>query len=511
MGGSEVLLGIDIGTSSAKVLACADDGSILGRARVPYEMKLPRPGWAEQDPDDWWRAVCAGIGTVLRTASIDPGRVTAVGLSGQMHGLVPLGRDGSPTRNAIIWPDNRSERECDFYREIISEPDAYFLTGLPVVPGIFGPSLLWLQAYEPDVAAASSAFVLPKDYVRLRLTGEIATDETDAGGTLLFDVRRRQWATDLATDLGIDPTTLPPVLRSAQPAGRVHAAAARETGLREGTLVAAGGGDQAMGAVGVGAVRPGVAALSLGTGGQVVTTLEAPILDPGRRTHLLCHAIEGKWLLMGATLTAGLALHWLEGIIGDSPRQDATDAAAASYAALIAEAGSVPAGAEGLIFLPYLAGERTPHMDRLARGCFIGLTLQHGRGNLTRAVLEGVSYSLNQALEIFDELGVPPQTLIGSGGGTKGGLWMGIQASVSDHPIVISAVEEHAAYGAALTGGVAAGVFASLEDAAMPDDAGLVTVFPDAADATVYKRSYSTYRDLYPALRGTFRRLNESA
>jgi xylulokinase len=509
VGGSEVLLGIDIGTSSAKVLACAADGSILGRARVPYEMKLPRPGWAEQDPDDWWRAVCAGIETVLRTASIDPGRVTAVGLSGQMHGLVPLGRDGSPARHAIIWPDNRSERECDFYKKIIPEPDAYFLTGLPVVPGIFGPSLLWLQAYEPDVAAASCAFVLPKDYVRLRLTGEIATDETDAGGTLLFDVRRRQWATELIGDLGIDPATLPPVLRSAQPAGRVHAAAARETGLREGTLVAAGGGDQAMGAVGVGAVRPGVAALSLGTGGQVVTTLETPILDPGRRTHLLCHAIEGKWLLMGATLTAGLALHWLEGIVSGPQCESA--GAADSYAELIAEAGRVPAGADGLIFLPYLAGERTPHMDRLARGCFVGLTLEHGRGNLTRAVLEGVSYSLNQTLEIFDELGVPPRTLVGSGGGTQGGLWMRIQASVSDHPIVISAVEEHAAYGAALTAGVAAGIFDSLEDVAAPHNADSVTVFPDAAEAAVYKKSYATYRDLYPALRKTFRRLNESA
>jgi xylulokinase len=506
-GRSGVLLGIDIGTSSAKVLACGSDGSVLGRTRVPYGMKLPRPGWAEQDPDDWWRAACTGIGRVLHAASIDPGQVSAVGLSGQMHGLVPLGRDGSPARDAIIWPDNRSEKECDFYKEIIPEPDAYFLTGLPVVPGIFGPSLLWLQAHEPDAAAASSAFLLPKDYVRLRLTGEIATDETDAGGTLLFDVRRRQWAADLIGALGLDQSALPPVLRSAQPAGRVHAAAARQTGLREGTLVAAGGGDQAMGAVGVGAVRPGVVALSLGTGGQVVTTLEAPVLDPGRRTHLLCHAIDDTWLLMGATLTAGLALHWLEGIIGESPRRDPADTAA-SYAELITEAGSVPAGADGLIFLPYLAGERTPYMDRLARGCFVGLTLEHGRGNLTRAVLEGVSYSLNQALEIFGELGVPLRTLIGSGGGTKDGLWMRIQASVSDHPIIISAVEEHAAYGAALTAGLAAGVLGSLEDVTAPHHAHSVTVFPDPAEAAVYRRSYSIYRDLYPALRGTFKRLN---
>lgn len=511
MGGSEVLLGIDIGTSSAKVLVCGTDGSILGRTRVPYGMELPRVGWAEQDPDDWWAAVCTGIGRVLGNAAIDPGRVSAIGISGQMHGLVPLGTSLAPTRHAIIWPDRRSERECDLYKEIIPEPEAHALTGMPVVPGIFGPSLLWLQSHEPGIVEASRAFVLPKDYVRLKLTGEVATDESDASGTLLFDVRRRRWATDLVHALGLDPATLPPVLHSTQPAGRVHAAAARQTGLREGTLVAAGGGDQAMGAVGVGAVRPGVAALSVGTGGQVVSTLEAPILDSARRTHLLCHAVEGRWLLMGATLTAGLALRWLEGIVG-SRRPDAFgDEAGASYNELITEAEAVPAGADGLIFLPYLAGERTPHMDRLARGCFVGLTLEHGRGSLTRALLEGVSYSLNETLETFDELGVPLDTLIGSGGGTKGGLWMRIQASISGQPIDISAVEEHAAYGAALTAGVAAGVFGSLEDITVRRGASSLTVFPNSDDAAVYKKSYSTYRDLYPALRATFRRMNEPA
>jgi xylulokinase len=490
-----VLLGIDLGTSSVRASLITPDGALLGLGTQEYPIVTPRQGWAEQDPDTWWTATCAAIGQALRESTVRPREITGVGLSGQMHGLVLLDRGGAPVRPAIIWPDTRSTAERAEMERKIGKDRLYRITGLPTATGFFGVSLLWVRSHEPRIFARVHKAVLPKDYIRYRLTGEYATDPTDGSGTLLFDVGKRTWSGEIIDALDLERDLLPPVLESSVVAGRVVPGEAGETGLSCGTPVAAGGGDQAMGAIGSGVVEEGVVACAIGTGGQVVTTIQNPILDPRGRLHTLCHAMTHSWLLMGAMLAAGLSLRWFRDTLGE---------AAAPYALLSAEAEKAEPGSRGLIFLPYLSGERTPHMDPWARGCLVGLSLSHTRAHIIRAIMEGVTFGMKDSLSIFRELGVPLTTAICSGGVARSPLWRQIQADVYGMPVWTLSREENSSYGASLVAGVATGVYRDVRDAFRGRVQMVDVLHPVEQRRRVYERQYAIYRMLYPALRTTF-------
>jgi xylulokinase len=498
------LLGIDLGTSGVRACLAGPDGNILGLGREEYPVSTPRPGWAEQDPETWWSAACRAIRHALHVGGVPPGEVAAVGLSGQMHGLVLLERSGAPVRPAIIWLDARTIRERGELHDLLGAARLLGITGLPPATGFFGVSLLWVRRHEPAAYHRASRAVLPKDYLRFRLTGEHATDPTDGSGTLLFDIRTRTWSHEILRALGIAPNLLPPVLDSAAVSGRVTERASRETGLPLGIPVATGGGDLAMGAIGSGVIEEGVVACTIGTGGQVVTAVRNPVIDPHGRLHTLCHPVAGLWLLMGATLAAGLSLRWFRDALGGAEVAGARRSGHDPYVLLTAEAEKAQPGSGGLVFLPYLAGERTPHMDPRARGCFVGLSLTHGRGHLIRAIMEGVAFSLRDSILIFRNLGVRVETVLCVGGGARSRLWRQIQADVYGVPVWRLAGEEHSAYGAALVAGVATGVYRDVADACRRAVRRLDVVPPLAENRALYDRQYAVYRVLYPALRETF-------
>jgi xylulokinase len=472
-----VLAGIDVGTSAVKGLAVAADGSVLARAQAAYPLATPRPGWAEQDPADWWCATQEVLAE-LRAAA---GAPAGIGLSGQMHGLVALDAADRPLRPAILWNDQRTGAECAEIEATIGLERLIELTGNRALPGFTAPKLLWLRRNEPEVYGRIARIALPKDYVRLRLCGEHATDVSDASGTLLLDVGARRWSEPVLDALEIDRTWLPAVLES--PALSGHTA--------DGIPVAAGAGDQAASALGVGVDGPGAASVALGTSGVVFAATERYSPDAKARLHAFCHAVPGAWHVMGVMLSAGGSLRWLRDVAAPGvPYSELTDAAQAW-----------PAGSEGLLFLPYLAGERTPHADPDARGAFVGLSLRHDRGALVRAALEGVAYGLRDSLELIRELGIEPAVGRVSGGGARSALWLAIVASVLELPLERVAVDEGAAFGAAILGGVAAGIWSDVHAgvAATVRAGGLVE--PVAEWVEVYREAAPRYRALYPALR----------
>jgi xylulokinase len=469
------LVGLDVGTTGVKALAVSPNGDVLGSAEETYPLSTPKPGWAEQDPDDWWRASEAAL------AALDASRAVGIGLSGQMHGLVALDERGSVLRPAILWNDQRTAAECAAIEERVGLRRLVELTGNRALTGFTAPKLLWLRRHESETYARIAHVLLPKDYVRLQLTGERAIDAADASGTLLFDVARRRWSGEVLDALEVPAEWLPLALESPAVSGRTSA----------GVPVAAGAGDQAAGALGVGVDRPGPLSIVLGTSGVVFAALPGFAADPDGRVHSFCHAVPDGWHAMGVMLSAAGSLRWLR------------DAAAPDepFTTLIAEAERWPPGAEGLVFLPYLAGERTPHVDAGARGAFVGLSLRHDRGALTRAVLEGVAFALRDSLELLRELGVEPRSARVSGGGARSELWLRIVASVLGVPLERTAAEEGAAYGAALLGGVAAGVFADVHEAVEATVRVTRTVEPEPAWTEAYAAGYDRFRALYPALR----------
>jgi xylulokinase len=468
-----VLVGLDVGTTGVKAIALSPDGTVLARAEREYPLSTPRPGWAEQDPEDWWRASEAAL------AGLGVAEIAGIGLSGQMHGLVALDAADRVLRPAILWNDGRTGAECAEIEERVGLERLIALTGNRALAGFTAPKLLWLRRHEPEVFAQIRHVLLPKDYVRLRLTGERATDVADASGTLLFDVARRRWSEEVLDALELPAVWLP----------AAHESPAVSGSTRDGVPVAAGAGDQAAGALGVGVDRPGPVSVVLGTSGVVFAALPAFAADPQARVHAFCHAVPGGWHAMGVMLSAAGSLRWLRDIAGGS------------YEELTAEAGRWPAGTEGLLFAPYLAGERTPHADPEARGAFAGLTLRHDRGALARAVLEGVAFGLRDSLELLRELGVRPQAGRASGGGARSALWLKIVASVLGLPLELTAAEEGAAFGAALLGGVAADVFADVHEAVEACVSVRATVEPDPAWQDAYEAAYPRFRSLYPALR----------
>jgi xylulokinase len=469
------LVGLDVGTTGVKAVAVAPDGEVIASAEVGYPLSMPRPGWAEQDPDDWWRATQAA----LEQLAVDD--VAGIGLSGQMHGLVALDERLRVLRPAILWNDQRTAAECAEIEARVGLAQLIELTGNRALPGFTAPKLLWLRRNEPAVFDRIAHILLPKDYVRLKLTGERTTDVADASGTLLFDVAGRRWSDEVLAALELPREWLPPTLESPAVSGTTNS----------GTPVAAGAGDQAAGALGVGVDRLGPLSVVLGTSGVVFAALPAFHADPEARLHAFCHAVPGGWHAMGVMLSAAGSLRWFRDAL--APDED--------YERLFAEAADWEPGAEGAAFLPYLAGERTPHADPHARAAFVGLSHRHDRGALVRAVLEGVAYGLRDSLELLVELGVEPEVCRVSGGGARSELWLRIVASILRIPLDRTVVEEGAAYGAALLGGVVAGVFGDVHEAVATCVRVRGTVEPDPQWSEAYEEGYSRFRALYPALR----------
>jgi xylulokinase len=471
-----VVAGLDVGTTGVKAIAITPDGDVVATAERSYPLSTPRPGWSEQDPEDWWRGAEAALD------EIGAGReIAGIGLSGQMHGLVGLDADDEVVRPAILWNDQRTAAECAQIEDVIGLARLIALTGNRALPGFTAPKLLWLRSHEPDSYGRIRSILLPKDYVRLRLTGEHATDVADASGTLLLDVPGRRWSDEVLDALEIPAAWLPTVLESPSISGTTTA----------GVPVAAGAGDCAAAALGVGVDGPGPLSIVLGTSGVVFSTLPAYRTDERARAHVFCHAVPGMWHAMGVMLSAAGSLQWLRDTVAPGE----------SFETLVAEAERWGPGAEGLLFLPYLQGERTPHADPDARGAFTGLQLRHDRGALVRAVLEGVAFGLRDSLDVLRSLGVEVTTARVSGGGARSELWLRICASVLDVPLERTVVEEGSAFGAALLGGVAGGVFADVGEAvsATVRTTGAVQPDPDWRDA--YAELHVRYRALYPALR----------
>ncbi len=487
-----LLAGLDIGTSAVKGLLISEDGSVVARAEAPHALSTPRPGWAEQDPEDWWAGAQAVLETLGRCGEID-----GIGLTGQMHGLVALDARGRVLRPAILWNDGRTGAECAEIERRIGLDELIAHTGNRALTGFTAPKLLWLARHEPEVYARIAHVLLPKDYVRVRLCGEYATDVADASGTLLFDVARRRWSDAVVEALDVDPAWLPRALESPEVSGETRAVVAqggavRGGAVRAGVPVAAGAGDQAAGALGVGVDRP-VAPVSvvLGTSGVVFAASESFAADPLARVHAFCHAVPGAWHTMGVMLSAAGSLRWLR------------DAAApgVSFAELVAEAQPWEPGVEGLTFLPYLAGERTPHANPGARGAFTGLSLRHDRGALVRAVLEGVAFGLRDGLDLVAQTAAQRAGLGRvSGGGARSELWLRILASVLELPLQRMAVDEGAPFGAALLGGVAAGTFADVHEAVAACVRPGAIVEPVAEWVEPYRAARERFVALYPAL-----------
>lgn len=495
-----LLIGIDTGTTGVKALAVDETGGMRGQGTGSYVFATPRPGWAEQDPDCWWQGAGTAVRGALVSAGASPRDVTAVGLSGQMHSLTLLDGDGRVLRPAILWNDQRGGAECEEIARRVGRERLIAITRNPALPGFTAPKLVWTRRHEPAVYERIAGVLLPKDYVRYRLTGVRATDVSDASGTGLFDVTARRWSEEILAALDVPAAWMPRATESTVLSAEIDDVGAAATGLIRGTPVAAGAGDQAAQAVGTGIVRPGTVSVTIGTSGVVFAALDTPVVDPQLRTHTFCHAVPGRWHVMGVMLSAGGALRWLR----------STVAAGADYGTLDAEAGRVPPGADGLVFLPYLTGERTPYPDPTARGAFVGLSLAHGRGHLVRAVLEGVAFGLRDSFEIIRDMGVRITEVRASGGGAASRLWTQILADVLGLDVVVMNVTEGAAYGAALLAGVGAGLFSSVEDAC---EAGLRPVARTAPRVGVrprYDALYETYRALYPALRPSFARLAET-
>jgi xylulokinase len=491
------VIGIDASTTATKAVLIDESGAVVGVGSTEYGFESPQPGWAEQDPGLWWDGAVASIRSVLASTGVSGDDIAAIGLTGQMHGAVLLDAADEVLRPAILWNDQRTAHSCDEIREAVGRERLIEVTGNDALTGFTAPKLVWVRDHEPDVWLRIAHVLLPKDYVRLRLTGDHALDKADGAGTILFDLAARDWSPEVLAALHIDPAWLPPTLEGPAVTGVVSAAGSSATGLRAGTPVVAGGGDQAANAVGTGAVDEGVVALSLGTSGVTFAATRSPLIEPAGRVHAFCHAVPGRWHLMSVMLSAAGSLRWFRDAL----------APGAEYGALVDEASGVAAGADGLLFLPYLTGERSPHPDPLARGAFVGLTVRHERRHLTRAVLEGVAFGLRDGLDLMTDAGVPvPAQIRASGGGTASALWRQILADVLGAEIATVRTTEGAAYGAGMLAAVGAGWHRDVDEiaAAWVETTPVASPGPDAAR---YAELHAEYRNLYPALAPTFRTL----
>jgi xylulokinase len=495
-------LGIDVGTGGTRALVMDQQGTVVASASAEHEdFASPHLGWAEQDPRDWWRACGEAVRKALQSSAVRANDIACVGFSGQMHGAVLLDQNDEVVRPALIWCDQRSEAQSRELEEMFGRDTLIRLTCNPPLTNFTLTKLLWVREIEPDKWARVAHVMLPKDYVRFRLTGERAIDVADASGTLLLDVAHRRWSSEVLSKTGIKEGMLPALFESPQVCGKVSAAGAEATGLRAGTPVVAGAGDQAAGAVGMGIARAGAVSATIGTSGVVFASTDRPAMDPKGRLHTFCHAIPGCWHVMGVTQAAGLSLRWYRDNFGAaSPgvqKKDGRD----PYDVFAEEAAAAPAGSEGALWAPYLMGERTPHLDPNARGALIGLTASHTRAHVIRAIMEGVAFSLKDTFTIFEEMKIPVTSIRLGGGGARSPLWRQIQADVYAHEVEIVAAEEGAAYGAAILAGVGAGGWPSVEQACDAVVRVAKRVAPNPKDSGVMQKSYLSYRKIYPALK----------
>jgi xylulokinase len=485
-------LGIDIGTGGSRALLVDKNGLVKASFTAAHaEITMQQPLWAEQEPDDWWRAAQLAIRGVLEQSGVKNSEIRGIGLSGQMHGLTLLDASHKVIRPALIWCDQRSQPQVDFINSTVGKEKVLEWTANPVLTGFTLPKLLWVRDHEPAAYERVRQMLLPKDYIRFRLTGEFATEVSDASGTSLFDVVNRRWSQELAEALGVDRTILPRVYESSEISGRISTEAATATGLAAGTPVVGGGGDQAASAVGNGIVSPGIVSCTLGTSGVVFAHMEQVQYDPAGRVHTFCHAVTGKWHVMGVTQAAGLSLQWFRNQL----------APGTPYDSLMQEAASAKPGCDGLYWLPYLMGERTPHLDPTIRGGWAGLTARHTRADLIRSIIEGVSYSQCDGLDIIENLGIEIRSVRASGGGANSPFWRQILADVFDKPVVTLASQEGSAYGAALLGLVGTGEFSSVPEVCNAVIQERETILPRPAEAAIYHEGHRTYQALYPALR----------
>jgi len=503
------LMGIDVSTTGAKALLCDEEGRVPATVTHEYPCSTPRPLWSEQDPEDWWRATCLSVKGVLDQAGVRGDEVTGIGLSGQMHGLVMLDEGDRVIRPAILWNDQRTAAECREITERIGRERLLELVCNPALTGFTAPKILWVRNHEPQNYDACRKMLLPKDYVRFRLSGTFATEVSDASGTLLLDVRRRAWSDEVLALLGIDRGLLADCHESAEVSAAVSPSVARELGIAAGTPIVGGAGDQAAGAVGNGIVRSGVVSATIGTSGVVFAFSDEVATDPAGRLHTFCHAVPGKWHLMGVVLSAGGSLQWFRNALGGPEAAQAAERGADPYDVLCAEAAQAPAGCEGLIFLPYLTGERTPHANPNARGALVGLTPRHGRNEIIRSILEGATYAMKDSLEIMRSLGIEASEIRLSGGGARSELWRQMQADVYDHAVCTINATEGPAYGVALLAGVGTGVWSSVEEACAEAIAVVKRHEPNEADVHVYRQFYPIFQGLYRSLEADFEAITD--
>src|SRR2546426_355158 len=496
------MMGIDVGTTGTRAVIVRPDGYVVGAATGDHQpMRMPKPGWAEQDPQDWWEATLRAVRAALEQARLKDADIAAVGLSGQMHGVVLLDKTNAVLRPSLIWCDQRSQAQCDWITSKVGAEKLIELVSNPALTGFSAPKLLWVRDNEPKVYERAAHFLLPKDFVRFHLTGELATEVSDASGTLLLDVVHRCWSKKILSALGIDAKLLPRVYESPEVTGQITRETALVTGLAPGTPVVGGGGDQASSAVGNGIVLPGLTSATLGTSGVIFAYTDKPKLDPRGRIHTFCHAVPGKWHVMGVTQGAGLSLRWFRDQLAATEARYAERTGEDAYDLFARQASTVPPGSDGLLWLPYLMGERTPHLDPDARGAWFGLTAAHTRAHLIRSIFEGVAFSLRDSLEIFKELAIPVEEVRASGGGSRSFLWREIQADVYAKPLVTLRTSEGSAFGAALLAGVGAKVYSSVEESASQAIEVRERMFPVPDRVAIYERQYQVYRNFYPTVR----------
>ncbi len=501
----DYLIGFDIGTTSTRCILIDREGRLITSATKEYPMATPKPGWAEQDPADWWGGTLATTREVLKKSEIDPSNIVAVGLSGQMHGSVFLDKNGNVIRPALLWCDQRTDSQCQKIYDIFGYEGFIKLSYNKALTGFTAPKILWLRETEPDNYKKLSQILLPKDYIRYKLSGTYATEVSDASGTALMDIGARDWSSEIISGLSIDKDLLPGVYESIEITSHVSEEAAKLTGLKAGTPIVGGAGDQAGGAVGSGIVKKGLISDYLGTSGVVFAHSDEPVYDPQGRLHSFCHAVPGKWHLMGVTLAAAGSLKWYHDTFGPSKDVRSKFQDLKGYSLLDRQAEAVPPGSEGLTFLPYLSGERTPYADPYARGVFFGLSYIHGQDHFVRSIMEGVAFSQLDCLELAREIGIDSSKIILFGGGARSALWRQIIADIFGLEIVTLNVEEGPSYGAAILAGTGVGIYPSVEEAVSKIIKEVTETTPVKENVKIYNKAYRTYRSLYGSLKDDFK------
>ena len=498
------VIGVDIGTSGTKTVLFDEKGNAVSSFLVEYPLYQPKIGWAEQDPEDWWNATYTSINNVIKQSGVNPADIKGIGLSGQMHGLVMLDKDGNVLRKSIIWCDQRTTAEADELTEKVGKERLVEITGNPALTGFTAAKILWVQKNEPELYAKTAKILLPKDYIRYKLTGEYATEVSDASGMQLMDIKNRCWSDEVLEKLNIEKNLLGKMYESCEVTGKVHQEAAKLTGLNEGTIVVGGAGDQAAGAVGNGIVKTGIVSSTIGTSGVVFAHMDNIQIDKEGRVHTLCHAVPGKWHVMGVTQGAGLSLKWYRDNFCHAEMDAADGMGVDPYYLMDKQAEKIAPGCEGLIYLPYLMGERSPHNDPNAKGVFFGLSAKHTKYDMLRAVMEGVSYSLNDCMSVIKEMGIDASEVRASGGGGKSKLWRQMQADMFGCDINTINVSEGPALGVALLAAVGAGIYSSVPEACEAAISVKDTMKPIQENVETYKNYFPVYHNIYKSLKPQF-------